>query len=106
MNSGRQPPKSSGAAHHGTGPFSLGTATTSSAARSAPHPAPVPPAATTSSGSATSPSRRSAVLSFARQGGWRDGSIGYDFNLSKAGYFTQIACRLKELEQAAAQLTP
>jgi hypothetical protein len=30
MNSGRQPPKSSGAAHHGTGPFSLATAATTS----------------------------------------------------------------------------
>jgi len=32
MNSGRQPPESSGAAHHGTGPFSLATATTTCAA--------------------------------------------------------------------------
>ena len=32
-------------------------------------------------------------------GGWRDGSIGFAFCLLKAGYFTQIACRLRELEQ-------
>ena len=39
--------------------------------------------------------------SFFAMGGWRDGSIGFSFCLLKAGYFVQIACRLKELEQAA-----
>jgi hypothetical protein len=34
-------------------------------------------------------------------GGWRDGGVGFAFCLLKAGYFTQIACRLRELEQAA-----
>ena len=38
--------------------------------------------------------------SFFAMGGWRDGSIGFAFCLLKAGYFTQIACRLRELEQA------
>ena len=37
--------------------------------------------------------------SFFGMGGWRDGSIGFAFCLLKAGYFTQIACRLRELEQ-------
>ena len=37
--------------------------------------------------------------SFFVMGGWRDGSIGFAFSLFKAGYFTQIACRLRELEQ-------
>lgn len=32
-------------------------------------------------------------------GGWRDGSIGFAFCLLKAGYFVQIACRLRELDQ-------
>ena len=41
--------------------------------------------------------------SFFLMGGWRDGSIGFAFCLLKAGYFTQIACRLRELEQ---QYTP
>ena len=36
--------------------------------------------------------------SFLLMGGWRDGSIGFAFCLLKAGYFTQIACRLRELE--------
>ncbi len=39
--------------------------------------------------------------SFFLMGGWRDGSTGFAFCLLKAGYFTQIACRLRELEQAA-----
>ena len=39
--------------------------------------------------------------SFFALGGWRDGSIGFAFCLLKAGYFTQIACRLRELEQAS-----
>ena len=39
--------------------------------------------------------------SFLFMGGWRDGSIGFAFCLLKAGYFTQIACRLRELEQAS-----
>lgn len=38
--------------------------------------------------------------SFFALGGWRDGSIGFAFCLLKAGYFVQIACRLRELEQA------
>jgi glycosyltransferase involved in cell wall biosynthesis len=38
--------------------------------------------------------------SFFLMGGWRDGSVGFAFCLLKAGYFTQIACRLRELEQA------
>lgn len=37
--------------------------------------------------------------SFLLMGGWRDGSTGVAFCLLKAGYFTQIACRLRELEQ-------
>jgi glycosyltransferase involved in cell wall biosynthesis len=36
--------------------------------------------------------------SFFLMGGWRDGGIGFAFCLLKAGYFTQIACRLRELE--------
>lgn len=36
--------------------------------------------------------------SFFAMGGWRDGSIGFAFCLLKASYFTQIACRLRELE--------
>ena len=36
--------------------------------------------------------------SFFLMGGWRDGSTGFAFCLLKAGYFTQIACRLRELE--------
>lgn len=36
--------------------------------------------------------------SFFLMGGWRDGSIGFAFCLLKACYFTQIACRLRELE--------
>ena len=39
--------------------------------------------------------------SFIAMGGWRDGSIGFAFCLLKAGYFVQIACRLRELEAAA-----
>jgi glycosyltransferase involved in cell wall biosynthesis len=39
--------------------------------------------------------------SFVLMGGWRDGSTGFAFCLLKASYFTQIACRLRELEQAA-----
>ena len=39
-------------------------------------------------------------------GGWRDGSIGFAFCLLKAGYFTQIACRLRELEQQHTPLFP
>jgi hypothetical protein len=39
--------------------------------------------------------------SFFLMGGWRDGGVGFAFCLLKAGYFTQIACRLRELEQAA-----
>ena len=36
--------------------------------------------------------------SYFAMGGWRDGSTGFAFCLLKAGYFTQIACRLRELE--------
>ena len=36
--------------------------------------------------------------SFFLMGGWLDGSTGFAFCLFKAGYFTQIACRLRELE--------
>jgi len=43
--------------------------------------------------------------SFFLMGGWRDGSTGFAFCLLKAGYFTQIACRLRELEQAADSLS-
>jgi glycosyltransferase involved in cell wall biosynthesis len=39
--------------------------------------------------------------SFFLMGGWRDGSTGFAFCLLKAGYFTQIACRLRELELAS-----
>lgn len=39
--------------------------------------------------------------SFFALGGWRDGSTGFAFCLLKAAYFVQIACRLRELEQAA-----
>lgn len=38
--------------------------------------------------------------SFFAMGGWRDGSIGFAFCLLKASYFVQIACRLRELENA------
>jgi|LakMenE01Jun11ns_1017448.scaffolds.fasta_scaffold9958694_3 glycosyltransferase involved in cell wall biosynthesis len=44
--------------------------------------------------------------SFLLMGGWRDGTIGFAFCLLKAGYFTQIACRLRELEQQHAALPP
>jgi glycosyltransferase involved in cell wall biosynthesis len=37
--------------------------------------------------------------SFFAMGGWRDGSTGFAFCLLKASYFTQIACRLRELEE-------
>ena len=37
--------------------------------------------------------------SFFWLGGWRDGAIGFAFCILKASYFTQIFCRLKELEQ-------
>lgn len=40
--------------------------------------------------------------SFLLMAGWRDGGVGFAFCLLKAGYFTQIACRLRELEQKAA----
>jgi hypothetical protein len=40
-------------------------------------------------------------FNFSLMAGWRDGSTGFAFCLLKAGYFTQIACRLRELEQAA-----
>ncbi len=40
--------------------------------------------------------------SFFLMGGWRDGSTGFAFCLLKAGYFTQIACRLRELEASGA----
>jgi len=36
--------------------------------------------------------------SFFLMGGWRDGGVGFAFCLLKAGYFTQIACRLRVLE--------
>ena len=39
--------------------------------------------------------------SFFAMGGWRDGSIGLAFCLLKASYFVQIACRLRELEEAS-----
>lgn len=39
------------------------------------------------------------VGSFVAMGGWRDGSVGFAFALLKAGYFVQIACRFRELEQ-------
>lgn len=38
--------------------------------------------------------------SFLLMGGWKDGSRGFSFSVLKAGYFVQIACRLKELETA------
>jgi glycosyltransferase involved in cell wall biosynthesis len=38
--------------------------------------------------------------SFFAMGGWRDGGIGFAFCLLKAGYFVQISCRLRELEEA------
>ncbi|QNI97103.1 glycosyltransferase [Synechococcus sp. RS9902] len=38
------------------------------------------------------------LVSFFAMGGWRDGSTGFAFCLLKAAYFTQIACRLRELE--------
>jgi len=41
--------------------------------------------------------------SFFAMGGWRDGSIGFAFCLLKAGYFVQIACRLRELEQGSSK---
>lgn len=44
--------------------------------------------------------------SFFLMGGWRVGSTGFAFCLLKAGYFTQIACRLRELEQAASANGP
>lgn len=31
-------------------------------------------------------------------GGWRDGSIGFAFAMLKACYFTQVSCRLEELD--------
>jgi hypothetical protein len=37
--------------------------------------------------------------SFFLMGGWRDGGVGFAFFLLKAGYVTQIACRLLELEK-------
>jgi glycosyltransferase involved in cell wall biosynthesis len=39
--------------------------------------------------------------SFFAMGGWRDGSVGFAFCLLKSSYFVQIACRLRELEEAA-----
>ena len=39
--------------------------------------------------------------SFFLMGGWRDGSFGFAFCLLKASYFVQVACRLRELEDAA-----
>lgn len=36
--------------------------------------------------------------SFLLMGGWKDGSVGLAFCILKAGYFVQIACRLRELE--------
>lgn len=36
--------------------------------------------------------------SFLAMGGWRDGGVGFAFCMLKAGYFVQIACRLRELE--------
>jgi glycosyltransferase involved in cell wall biosynthesis len=42
--------------------------------------------------------------SFFLMGGWRDGGIGFAFCLLKAGYFTQIACRLRELEVSSESL--
>lgn len=36
--------------------------------------------------------------SYFAMGGWRDGGVGFAFCVLKAGYFTQIACRLRELE--------
>jgi glycosyltransferase involved in cell wall biosynthesis len=44
--------------------------------------------------------------SFVLMGGWRDGGTGFAFCLLKAGYFTQIAYRLRELEQQNAVLPP
>jgi glycosyltransferase involved in cell wall biosynthesis len=41
--------------------------------------------------------------SFLLMGGWRDGSVGFAFCLLKAGYFVQIACRLRELEEVEIQ---
>lgn len=39
--------------------------------------------------------------SFLVMGGWKDGSNGFAFAMLKACYFTQVACRLKELEGSA-----
>ena len=38
------------------------------------------------------------IGSFLLMGGWRDGSTGFAFCLLKAGYFTQVSCRLRELQ--------
>ena len=43
--------------------------------------------------------------SFFVMGGWRDGSIGFSFCLFKASYFSQIACRLHELESKQKSLS-
>ena len=40
------------------------------------------------------------VGSYLFMGGWRDRGPGFAFCLLKASYFTQIACRLRELEDA------
>lgn len=37
--------------------------------------------------------------SYFAMGGWRDGSVGFAFCMLKAGYFVQIACRLRELDE-------
>ena len=40
------------------------------------------------------------IGSFLLMGGWRDGSTGFAFCLLKAGYFTQVSCRLRELQNS------
>ena len=42
--------------------------------------------------------------SYIFMGGWRDGKKGVAFAVLKAGYFTQIYCRLKELELQGKEL--
>ena len=37
------------------------------------------------------------LINYFVMGSWRDGSIGFAFSLFKATYFTQVACRLIEL---------
>lgn len=39
------------------------------------------------------------LVSYLIMGGWKDGSVGFAFAMLKAGYFTQIACRIDELKR-------